>query len=339
MLSFHRPGPVRPWRFRPRANAARHVHSAWIGAFTLSGFWAACLLATSSVVAQEGGSHRAWRDEAARAIPFQQLTPAAQNKVWEVVANPSLYRRMPSKAITCDPELYLFLLRHPEVVVNIWDLMGITQVSMARIGPDSVQAADGGGTHCVAHTLYRSRETHVLYAEGFYEGNLLKNRLTGTCVLLLRSAYAPGQGDEMVITTHLDVFVKVDNAGVDLLAKTLSPLMGKSADSNFVESAAFLGKLSQAAEQNGPGVQRLAEQLVAVDPAVRRQFGELATAISHRAALRAVDPLAMEESASQVVQRAIDQGVTPFGQPLEEPFSPTTPAAPEPPRRGITLRR
>lgn len=143
----------------------------------------------------------------------------------------------------------------------------------------------------------------------------------------------------MIITTYLDVFVKVENVGVDLLAKTLSPLLGKSADSNFVESAAFLGKLSQAAEQNGPGVQRLAEHLERVDPAVRRQFGELAVAISHRAALREVDPLAMERSASEVVQRAISEGVTPFGTPLEEPFPPRPAANPEPPRRGITLRR
>jgi hypothetical protein len=179
----------------------------------------------------------------------------------------------------------------------------------------------------------------IIYAEGFYEGPLLRSRLYGSCVLLLRSEYAEGDQGQMQITSRLDVFVKVDNAGVDLLAKTLNPLLGRSADSNFTESAAFLGKVSRAAEQNGPGVQRLAATLSNVDPAVRERFSDLAVTIGHRAALRSVEPLAMENKASAVVQRAIEEGVTPFGRPLEDTITPPAAGPLEPPRRGITLRR
>jgi hypothetical protein len=246
---------------------------------------------------------------------------------------------MPTKTIECDPEMYLYLLRNPEIVVNIWDLMGITQVTIERVGPTTFQAADGAGTHCVANVVYSTREMQVIYAEGFYEGQLLKSRLHGTCVLFLRSDYAAGENGATRITSNLDVFVKVDNAGVDFLAKTLSPLMGRSADSNFVETAAFLGKISQAAEENGPGVQRLAAKLGNVDPEVRDGFSNLAVAIGHRAALREVEPLAMEPAAVEM-QQALDRGTTPFGQPLEQSLAPPEGApAPEPPRRGITLRR
>jgi hypothetical protein len=288
----------------------------------------------------DGLSSREAREDATRALPVQQLPPQAQARVWEIVSKPSIYRRMPAKSIECDPDLYLFLLQHPEVVVNIWDLMGITQVQIERIGPNSVKAADGAGTQCVAHTLLRTRDIHVIYAEGFYEGPLLKNRVHGSCVLLLRSAYTPSPAGDTVITSHLDVFVKVDNVGVDLLARTLNPLVGKSADANFTESAAFLGKISQAASENGPGVQRLAEKLEHVEPPVRHRFSELVMAVGNRAALRSVDTYEMEQPASEVVQRAAVEGVTPFGQAVEEdPFPPTPPGSLEPPRRGMTLRR
>jgi hypothetical protein len=250
---------------------------------------------------------------------------------------PSIYRRMPAKTIQCDPELYQFLVRNPEVVVNIWELMGITQVRLQRVAPSTLKAADGAGTECTAHVVYSSRDLHLIYADGFYEGPLFRNRLYGSCVLLLRSAYGSGEQAQSLVTCHLDVFLKVENAGVDLLAKTLNPIVGKSADSNFVESAAFLGKISQAAEANGPGVQRLASSLVRVDPEIRGEFSDLAAAISDRAALQSVMAPAPYAAASSVVQRAIDDDVTPFGHQIEE--APTPAGRPEPPRRGITLRR
>ena len=331
MLVFNLPGSGRFGRRRTRAAAARR--------------WSACgalcitLLAGGLADAAEGVTSRAAREEAKRAIPFQQLPPEVRAKAWEVVDRPSLFRRMPPKAIECDPELYQFLLRYPEVVVNIWDLMGITEVKMERLGPVSVKASDGAGTECVAHLVHSQPHMHVYYAEGVYEGPLLKNKIHGSCVLLLRSQYSVGPEERAVVLNQLDVFLKVENVGIDLLAKTLHPLVGKSADYNFIESAAFLGKISQAAEANGPGVQRLAANLDKVDVAVRDRFSELAGAVSHRAALRTDDVLQLERPASELVRRAIDEGLTPFGAPADEPAAPASAINPDPPRKGITLRR
>jgi hypothetical protein len=59
--------------------------------------------------------------------------------------------------------------------------------------------------------------------------------------------------------------------------------------------------------------------------------------ISDRAALRAVEGPSPHLPAASVVQRALEDGVTPFGQPLEDPLTSTP--LPDPPRRGIRLRR
>jgi hypothetical protein len=339
MLKHNLPGLPRPWRSLPGKTFARGM-ARWLAAALLAGCLPGVALRAESAEGFQGGaSSRAAREDALRAIPLQELSPQVQAHVLDVVTHPSIFRRMPSKTIECDPELYLFLLRNPEIVVNIWELMGITQVRLERVSPTMIKAADGAGTECLAHVALANRDLHLIYAEGFYEGPLFRSRLEGACVLLLRSVYGADERGGPLVTCTLDVFLKVENAGVDLLAKTLNPLVGKSADSNFVESAAFLGKISQAAEANGPGVQRLATSLARVAPEVRVQFSDLAAAIGDRAALRSVETPAPEKAATALVQRAIDEGVTPFGQPLEEPFTPYAPGLPEPPRRGITLRR
>ena len=68
------------------------------------------------------------------------------------------------------------------------------------------------------------------------------------------------------------------------MTKTFHPLMGKTADSNFVQSVAFLGSLSRTAELNTRGVQRLASKLTHVRPEYRTRLHELAAGIARTAA-------------------------------------------------------
>jgi hypothetical protein len=236
---------------------------------------------------------RSVRNEAVQAIPFEQFEQSLRAEVSGIVNSPSLYRRLPAQVIDCDPDLFLFLVRYPEVIVDIWRLMEVTKVQVTRTSPTSFSAADGSGTVANVHLIYSSPEVHVFYATGYYEGPLLRNRLTGSCVLVLRAAYG-SSGDRIQVTSSLDVFARLDNAGVELLAKTLNPLVGKTADYNFVETAKFVSQLSQASEKNGPGVQRLAANLTGIDPQVRDAFARYTDIVYQRGVLRqneSSDPL------------------------------------------------
>jgi hypothetical protein len=62
--------------------------------------------------------------------------------------------------------------------------------------------------------------------------------------------------------------------------------VGKVADTNFAESCKFAAKLSQTAETNGPGMQRLADKLKQVEEPVREEFVRVSVNAQQRAALR-----------------------------------------------------
>jgi hypothetical protein len=182
----------------------------------------------------------------------------------------------------------LFLIRNPEVVVNIWELMGVATMTAQRQGPFLWKGNDGSGTVCDVELVYGTDDLHVIYSDGYYEGSLLKSKTTGRCVLILKSGYGQGEDRRWYIGNRMDVFVQLDNLGVDIIARTFSPWIGKQADTNFQESCKFATKLSQTAETNGPGVQRLAEKLTKVEPQVRDEFARLAAAVQERAAQRDV---------------------------------------------------
>jgi hypothetical protein len=227
----------------------------------------------------KGSASREDRMEATREIPFERLTPEARQKIGRVVQNPSLFRRMPTTVIDCDPQIYRFLVRYPEVVVNIWQLMGITKVTVDRVGPYTLDAQDGVGTITSIELVYGDQDTHLLYCEGNYDGPLFPRPLTGRCVLVLKSGYRQSPKARWNVTNEMDVFLQIDNMAVDVVTRTLHPLLGKSADLNFVQSTQFIERISRTSEENGSGMNRLAQRLDNVRPDVRQQFAQITQSV------------------------------------------------------------
>lgn len=248
------------------------------------------LVANRRGAAAEATGGQEARDIARGLIPFDRLTPQTQDRLWSVVDRPTIHRRLPAQVIGCDPDLYVFFLRHPEVVVNMWQLMGITTLSVRRIGAFSFDARDGAGTQAKVELVYGTPDTHVFFADGAYEGPLLKRRTPGRCIMVLKSDYARDSRERTQVTNQMDAFLQLDQTGAEVVARTLQPLIGKTADHNFGETLTFVSRVSQAVEKNPTGVQRLATRLTGVDPAVREKFVAVATAVNHRAMLRQPDP-------------------------------------------------
>lgn len=227
-----------------------------------------------------GTTSRAACQSALRSIPLEKLDVTARAKVGSVLSNVTVFRRMPIQVVDCDPHLYLFLVRHPDVVVNIWQVLKISSLELREIGPAVYRMVESVGTLATVEFLYRSHDTHVIYAEGSYEGPLLARPVRGRCLMVLKSGYVRETDGRYYITSRLDTFLNVEPGGIELLAKAFHPLMGQVADDNFVQTVAFIGSLSRTAEVNCRGVQRLAGRLNHVQPQLRTQLGQLAAKIA-----------------------------------------------------------
>lgn len=231
----------------------------------------------------EGSSSRESRDSAVQRIPFQQLTAEANARLHSVVDTASYFRRMPTETVDCDHEMYSFLIRNPEVVVNIWEVMGVTKVTLQRTGPFQLQGDDGSGTTSKMDLIFGNDSMHIYFANGSYRGNLWARELNGRCVVILHNRPSPLADGRQGMMVSMDVFMKLENLGADLVVKTLGPLVGKSADYNFTECASFFAQVSQTAEQNPYGIQQLAKRLNNIDPKVRDQFIATSKSVSQRA--------------------------------------------------------
>jgi hypothetical protein len=195
---------------------------------------------------------------------------------------------MPVRVIDCDPDLYLFLVRHPDVVVNIWEVLKISQLQLRQIGPNQYRLVEPEGTTVNFEYLYRSHDTHIVYAEGAYTGRLLQREVKAKGLLVLKTGYVRETDGRYYITNRLDAFLSVEPGAVELVTKTFQPLLVKVGDNNFTQSVAFLGSLSQTAEVNSRAVQNLAGKLTGVQPELRKKLAELAENIAARSKTAAV---------------------------------------------------
>ena len=230
----------------------------------------------------KASTSRASRQDATRSIPLDKLDPADRKKVDAVLSTTNVFRRLPIRVVQCDPDLYLFLVEHPDVVVSIWETLGLSQVKMRRVAGDTYQLADGEGALATVELLHGSHDTHLVYVKGRYDGPMFTRPIRGWAVLLLKTGYVREPNGRYYITCRLDTFTHLEPGGVEFLTKTFQPLVGKAADTNFIQTVAFLGSLSRTAEVNHTGVARLSSKLRAVHPDARRELATLAEQIARR---------------------------------------------------------
>ncbi|MEO9595216.1 MAG: hypothetical protein ABJG45_26960, partial [Rhodopirellula bahusiensis] len=68
----------------------------------------------------------AHREQILESLPMERLTDEAKQRILGIAEKPTLFRRLPSQIVPCDRDMFLFLTRTPDVLVGLWDLMGIT---------------------------------------------------------------------------------------------------------------------------------------------------------------------------------------------------------------------
>lgn len=219
------------------------------------------------------------------------MSPANRQTTQSIINNTSIYRRLPTRIIDCDPDLFTFLLQHPEVVIDVWRVMGISQVVLSK-APDGVyHGTDGAGTTGTVRYLFcnwgeTAHNVAVVYADGAYQGPPFPTALKAQSIMLLRSEAVRETNGRNYITVRIDSFVRVEQLGVEIIAKTVQPWIAKTADQNLIETLTFVSNFSRTAEKNPQGMQRLANRLNALDEPTRNELVTLCFRTSERYAQR-----------------------------------------------------
>ena len=225
-------------------------------------------------------SSRAAREEAARAIPWQMLAPNERNLTQSIVSGAGIYRRLPTRVIDCDPAMFTFLVQHPEVIADVWRVMGVSRVKLDKMAEGAFRGNDGAGTTGTVRFLAsewgpEARNTAVVLAEGAYDGKPFVMPLKARTIMLMRSSAVRERNGRYYVTVRADAFIHVDQMAVELVAKTVQPWVNATADRNLIETLTFVSNFSRTAEKNPEGMKRMAARLTMIDEPTRNELVQL----------------------------------------------------------------
>src|SRR5688572_9271055 len=204
---------------RRRAARAACIRCHHFSSFGILLVAAICAATPHAFADASATSSRAARNEAMRAIPWKQIAPQYRRAAQNVVNNASLYRRLPTRVIDCDPDVFTFLLQHPEVVIDVWRVMGISQVSLDKLPSGAYRGSDSAGTAGTVRFIHNSwgkdaENTLVVFADGAYDGKPFVKPLKAKSVILLRSGSVQETNGRHYITVRIDSFMKIEQMGI-----------------------------------------------------------------------------------------------------------------------------
>jgi hypothetical protein len=223
------------------------------------------------------------RDAQRRAIdtvPLDRMAPAERQVAEHLIRRCTLAKRLPAAGVTCDPAFLDFILAKPETLVDVWRVLGISQLALDPTGPGGWRFADGYGTVGSVRLLHRERNERgglaVFHGSGRYDGPLSPKPLTGSCLVVVRHAADAKAAGPRRQTVQIDAFLDVDGVGLELVTRTLQPLIIRSAATNVHEISLFISQFAAAAARNPTAVARIADRMTRTSPEDRRTLVTLA---------------------------------------------------------------
>jgi hypothetical protein len=255
-----------------------------------------------------GSSSREARRRAVAAMPLDRMAEPHRRSVEACLRATTLYRRLPVETVVCDAELLDFALAKPEAIVDIWRVLGISRLTLDPVGVGQWRLADGYGTVGVLRLVHSERQGRggllVFHGRGAYAGPLSPKNLTGSCVLLVRYAPAmPAVDGRERQTIQIDSFLDMDGMGLEIVTRTLQPLIVRSAAANLHEICLFMSTLSESARSNPEGVAQLAGRLSQTAPADRQTLATIARQAGQPGAADRVDVAAADRLQTELASR------------------------------------
>jgi hypothetical protein len=172
--------------------------------------------------------------------------------------------------------MFRYLLKHPDVAVSTWRVMGISRFEMWQTGENEFEAQAIDGSEGIADILYQDNNQMVFICQGSYHNPLLPRAMEAAALIWFRSLYTPNADGSQTVTQKADVFVRFPSSGVSAIAKVLTPVLHTLMDRNLFEVSLYGSMMSRAVRDEPDWVIQVAQQMEGVLPQRKNELIDVA---------------------------------------------------------------
>lgn len=214
-------------------------------------------------------------------IPFAKMSPRSRERTNTILSNMSQYRRMPSLQYEVHPEMYQYLISHPDVAISTWRVMGISELVMQQTGPFEFEASATDGSQGIADVLWRDGNQCLFIAEGKYQSPLIPGSIQASALVWLQYRFVTDNDGKVLVNQQVETFISFPSSAVDTLARLASVVTNTILDRNVLEVSLYAKMMSTAAQKEPAWIEQVAVRMDNILPQRRQELIQIANPGSH----------------------------------------------------------
>jgi hypothetical protein len=181
-----------------------------------------------------------------RVVLADVVDPAYRDAVVKIARSPTLSTRSGSEEVVCTPQLYDWLLDHPDRVALAWRRMKVPCVDITDLGNGRFWWAEDGN-EMSWQVVGRFQDGLVWYATGKVKPSPLAPTVPVKAVAVLLYPKKPAADGSAAIRPFVQVYIHTDSRVANIVLKALGPTAPKMAEQAAEQLLYFFGGVAKQA--------------------------------------------------------------------------------------------
>ncbi|PYM96833.1 MAG: hypothetical protein DME04_00790 [Candidatus Rokuibacteriota bacterium] len=177
-----------------------------------------------------------------------QIPTAERARLQEVADAASVSARAAGEPFLARPEVFEFLLDHPEFATHVTRALRLARYRIWRT-PEGLWLDDGWGAVGQFSVVYSAGGTRVMYARGHYQPGFLPN-IHGQAVVVIEYDAQPSADHKSLISTAVTGFVKLDSHFLAVAGRLASAVATAKAEKEAQRLVKVFARASRAIDDN-----------------------------------------------------------------------------------------
>jgi len=205
-----------------------------------------CLVALAAPVpAQSRGEKSRAYGKLPLPVALEAMPAATRDALAKVMKDATLSAVSPAEEFVAHPDMYQWLLDHPDRVATAWRRLGIPCVGITNKGDGRFTWSDGLGSDIAWVTAVRGPNLRIWYAEGQAKAASTLPTIPVKAVAVLRHNRRTDDAGQVLVTHEVDVYLQTDSKAAALVARLLGPAAPRMAEQGASQLLMFFSAMAK----------------------------------------------------------------------------------------------
>jgi hypothetical protein len=178
-------------------------------------------------------------------VAMEELPSGTRDMLAKVMKSPTLSAVGPAEEFVAHPDMYQWLLDHPDRTAAAWRKLGVDAVQIKMLKDGRFCWKDENGSELTWQNVAQGPTGRIWYAEGKVKPALLLPTVPVKAVAVLSHSERARRTGDYIITHQLQIYLQSDNKAAKLVTKMFGETAPKMAEQGSEQLLMFFSGIAK----------------------------------------------------------------------------------------------